>query len=90
MWIKAAWNFLTSNLAIAGGAVLSIFYGVIKYQSAKIEDLEHENKVKGKLEDIRESQDAFIEKVSEDEAKQIDKTVKSKPISDDDSFIDGM
>jgi len=66
-WIKAAWTFLTSNLAIAGGAILAVFYGIIKYQSGKIEDLEQENAGKSKK---IETQEAMKEAEIKAEAKE--------------------
>ena len=77
MWIKTAWSFLTSNLAIAGGAILAIFYGIIKYQSGKIEDLEHENKVKDKINEIREEQDEITEEILKHEDKRIKDKIKA-------------
>jgi len=75
-WIKAVWTFMTSNLAIAGGSMLAVFYGVIKYQSGKIEDLEHEQKVRDKLEDIREKQEEYREEVLIDETDRFETRVK--------------
>ncbi len=65
-------------------AVLTFALGIVtlgyKYKSSKLEEVEHELKVKDKISDIKESQDEFEAKVMEDETiallKEVDLNAK--------------
>ena len=50
-----------------GAALMGVLYAIIRYQSSKIDELEHENKINDKLKEIRKDQDELIEVVFNDE-----------------------
>lgn len=78
-WIMIIKNWKESLISVlfAIGAVL---YGMLKYKSNKLEEVEHELKIKDKKTEIKESQDEFEAKVMADETiallKEVDLNAK--------------
>lgn len=80
MWLKI-------KLAAAALVVGMVYY--IKLLSSKNARLEHKNKVHNKINEIRENQEKFKEKVLSNEKESINDKVKNKPDNLDD-YLDGL
>ena len=81
--------FSTIKLYIIGigAALMGVLYAIIRYQSSKIYELEHESKINDKLKEIRKDQQEFKEEVLIDEKKAINEKLKVKS---DDSLRDEL
>ena len=77
-FLKTAWAFISSNVMIAVSAVGAIMFAIIKYQSRKIDKLEHKEKIHYKIEENKQSQEEFKAEVLADEPERIKENIKNR------------
>lgn len=73
---KKVLSLIKSKIVAAGVFLFGILIFIIKYQSSKIDKLDHENKIHEKKDEIQQQQIEDKKEVIEDEKERINERIK--------------